>query len=156
VRWTRRLGWIEDHARTSPAGSAWWTVLAWIRAEQGRVVEAHAIVDRLATAGFSPLEKDTNWIPAIAELTQACRVLSDADRAAILYQQLLPFTGRIVTAARGAQAYGPVDYFLGLAAQTAGNSEAARRHLSAALDVSEACEATGWSHAARRALTTLT
>jgi hypothetical protein len=83
-------------------------------------------------------------------------VLGDADRAAILYQHLLPFTGRIVTSARGAQAYGPVDYFLGLAAQAAGNPRAARQHLSTALHLSVACDATGWAHAARQHLTTLT
>ena len=155
-RFDTDVGWIEDHARTSPAGSAWWTVLAWIRAEQGRDAEARAIVDRLATDRFASLEKDTNWMPAIAELTHACRLLGDADRAATLYQLLLPFTGRIVTAARGAQAYGPVDYFLGLAAHTAGDPRAARQHLSTALHLSEACDATGWAHAARQHLTTLT
>ena len=154
-RFDADVGWIEDHARTSPAGSAWWTVLAWIRAEQGRDREARAIVDRLARNRFATLEKDTNWIPAIAELTHACRVLGDTERAAILYQHLLPFTGRIVTAARGAQAYGPVDYFLGLAGQTAGHIGAARRHLSAALRLSDACDAGGWAHAARQLLTTL-
>jgi len=155
-RFDTDVGWIEDHARTSPAGSAWWTVLAWIRAEQGRDAEARAIVDRLASNRFASLEKDTNWMPAIAELTHACRVLGDADRAATLYQHLLPFTGRIVTSARGAQAYGPVDYFLGLAAHTAGNSRAARQHISTALHLSEECDASGWAHAARQHLTTLT
>jgi hypothetical protein len=152
-RFDADVGWIEDHARSSPAGSAWWTVLAWIRAEQGRDAEARAIMDRLATNRFATLEKDTNWLPAIAELTHACRVLGDAERAAILYQHLLPFTGHIVAAARGAQAYGPVDYFLGLAAQTAGDTGAGRQHLSAALDLSVACDAHGWAHAARRHLT---
>jgi DNA-binding SARP family transcriptional activator len=151
-RFDADVGWIEDHARTSPAGSAWWTVLAWIRAEQGRDAEARAIVDRLARNRFAALEKDTNWIPALAELTHACRVLGDADRAAILYQHLLPFTGRIATAARGAQAYGPIDYFLGLAAQTARHPGAARQHLTAALHLSEACDANGWAHAARQHL----
>jgi DNA-binding SARP family transcriptional activator len=148
------VGWIEDHARTSPAGSAWWTTLAWIRAEQGRGAEARAIVDRLAPNEFATLQKDTNWMAAIAELTHACRVLRDGDRAEILYQHLLPFTGRIVTSARGAQAYGPVDYFLGLAAHTAGDSGAARQHLSAALHLSEACDANSWAQAARQHRTT--
>ena len=155
-RFDTDVGWIEDHARTSPAGSAWWCVLAWIRAEQGRDAEARAIVDRLAKNRFAALEKDTNWISAIAELTHACRVLGDADRAEILYQHLLPFTGHIVTAARGAQAYGPVDYFLGLAAQTARNSTAARQHLSTALHLSAASDASSWAHAAQEQLATLT
>jgi DNA-binding SARP family transcriptional activator len=144
--------WIEDHARNSPAGSAWWTVLAWIWAEQGHHADARAVVDRLAERQFAELQRDMNWISAIAELTEACRLLNDADRAAILYQQLLPFTGRIVTCARGAQAYGPVDYFLGLAAQTAGQSRVAHYHLSAALALSESCGADAWAHAARQHL----
>ena len=144
--------WIEDHARNSPAGSAWWTVLAWIWAEQGHHADARAVVDRLAEHRFAELQRDMNWIAAIAELTEACRLLNDADRAAVLYQQLLPFTGRIVTCARGAQAYGPVDYFLGLAAQTTGQSSVAHDHLSAALALSESCGAHAWAHAAQQHL----
>jgi hypothetical protein len=109
-------------------------------------------MDRLAEHQFATLERDMNWISAIAELTEACRLLNDAERAAILYQQLLPFTGRIVTCARGAQAYGPVDYFLGLAAQTTGQSSVAHHHLSDALALSESCSAHGWAQTARQHL----
>jgi DNA-binding SARP family transcriptional activator len=144
--------WIEDHARNSPAGTAWWTVLAWIWAEQGHDADAHAVVDRLAENEFAALERDMNWISAIAELTQACRLLNDAERATILYQQLLPFSGRIVTCARGAQAYGPVDYFLGLAAQTTGQASLAHQHLGRALALSESCGAHAWAQAARQHL----
>jgi tetratricopeptide (TPR) repeat protein len=144
--------WIEDHACNSPAGSAWWTVLAWIWAEQGRRADAEAVVDRLAEREFAALERDMNWSSAMAELTEACRLLNDAERATILYQQLLPFSGRIVTCARGAQAYGPVDYFLGLAAQTSGQSSLAHQHLGRALALSESCGAHAWAHAARQHL----
>jgi DNA-binding SARP family transcriptional activator len=144
--------WIEDHARNSPAGSAWWTVLAWIWAEQGHHADAQAVVDRLAEHQFAALQRDMNWISAIAELTEACRLLNDADRAAVLYQQLLPFAGRIATCARGAQAYGPVDYYLGLAAQTTGQSSLAHQHLGRALALSETCGAHAWAHAARQRL----
>jgi DNA-binding SARP family transcriptional activator len=151
-RFDTDTAWVQDHARNSPAGPAWWTALAWIWAEQGHHADARAVLDRLARHQFAELQRDMNWIAAIAELTEACRVLNDADRAAVLYRQLLPFTGRIVTCARGAQAYGPVEYFLGLAAQTTGQSSVARRHLSAALAVSESCGARAWADAARRHL----
>jgi DNA-binding SARP family transcriptional activator len=144
--------WIEDHARNSPAGSAWWTVLAWIWAQQGRHGDAKAVVDRLAQHQFAALERDMNWIAAMAELTEACRLLNDTERAAILYQQLLPFTGRIVTCARGAQAYGPVDYYLGLAAQTTGQSSVAHHHVTDALELSESCGALAWAQTARQQL----
>jgi tetratricopeptide (TPR) repeat protein len=151
-RFDTDTAWIEDHARNSPAGTAWWTVLAWIWAEQGHDADAHAIVDRLAENDFAALERDMNWTAAIAELTEACRLVHDAERAAILYPQLLPFTGRIVTCARGAQAYGPVDYFLALAAQTTGQYSLAHHHLERALALSETCGAHAWARAARRHL----
>ena len=141
--------WIEDHARTSPAGSAWWTVLAWIWAEQGRTTDARTVLGRLAERDFAALERDMNWLAAIAELIHACRLLGDAERAAILYRQLVPFSGRVVTAARGAQTYGPVDYFLAIAAQTAGEPEAAAAHRAAALRLSESAGARAWADAAR-------
>jgi DNA-binding SARP family transcriptional activator len=145
-------GWIEDHARTSPAGSAWWTVLAWLWAEQGRDQDARAVLDRLAAHDFAAVDYDTNWISAVAELVLACRRLDDRERAATLYQRLLPFTGRIVTSARAAQTYGPVDYFLALAAHTAGQPTAARGHLHTALQLSEAAGATSWIQAIRQEL----
>ena len=144
--------WVEDHARNSPAGAAWWTLLSWVWAEQGRHADARAVLDRLSERDFSALERDTNWLPGVAELIQAAASLQDAQRAAVLYRQLAPFSGRIVTAARGAQAYGPVDYFLGLAAATARQPDAAREHLINALNLSESCGAQLWANDARRHL----
>ena len=144
--------WVEDHARNSPAGAAWWTLLSWVWAEQGRRTDARAVLDRLSERDFSALERDTNWLPGVAELIQAAASLQDAQRAAVLYRQLAPFSGRIVTAARGAQAYGPVDYFLGLAAATARQPDAAREHLINALNLSESCGAQLWANDARRHL----
>jgi DNA-binding SARP family transcriptional activator len=143
-------GWIEDHARNSPAGSAWWTLLAWLWAEQGRLADARRVVQRLAAGNFATIERDTNWLPAIAELIQACSVLNEPEYATTLYHQLAPFSGHVVTAARGAQAYGPVDSFLALAASTAGQSAPARRHSAAALRLSESVGASAWANTAGR------
>ena len=144
--------WAEDHARNSPAGAAWWTALSWIWALQGRHEDAQAVLDRLADRDFAILERDTNWLAAIAELIQAAALLNDAPRAAVLYHQLAPFGGGIVTAARSAQAYGPVDHFLGLAALTAGNRDTGHKHLIAALKLSESCGAELWAEDARQHL----
>jgi tetratricopeptide (TPR) repeat protein len=147
--------WIEDQARNSPAGPAWLTTLSWIWARQGRVKDATDTFERLADRQFAALERDTDWLAAIAELVEACSLLGDAERAAILYEQLLEFGGRIVTAARAALAYGPVDYFLGLAALTALKPATARRHLAAALDLGEAGGAAAWADSARQRLAQL-
>jgi DNA-binding SARP family transcriptional activator len=144
--------WVEDHARHSPAGAAWWTLLSWAWAEQGRRADARTVLDRLAVRDFSVLERDTNWFPGVAELIQAAASLQDADRAAALHRQLAPFSGRIITAARGAQAYGPVDYFLGLAALTTQQPDTARNHLAAALELSQSCGAELWASNARQQL----
>jgi hypothetical protein len=143
---------VEDHARNSPAGSAWWTLLAWLWAEQGRDADARATFDRLADRDFAVLERDTNWLAGMAELVEACAVLHDPERATSLYQHLAPFGGRVITAARAAQAYGPVDHFLGLAALTARQSSEARRHFSSALNMSRACGADAWAKNAGRRL----
>jgi hypothetical protein len=93
-----------------------------------------------------------NWLPGVAELIEASASLDDARRAATLYELLAPFSGRIVTGARAAHAYGPVDYFLGLAALTARQPEAARNHLATALTLSESCGAELWATNARQHL----
>jgi hypothetical protein len=92
---------------------------------------------------------------AIAELVEACAALGDAERAAILYELLLEFSGRIVTAARAALAYGPVDYFIGLAALTALKPAVARKHFAAALELSQAGDAAAWAASARQRLAQL-
>ena len=48
--------------------------------------------------------------------------------------------------------YGPVEYFLGLAAQTTGQPSVAHHHLAGALELSESCGAHTWAQAAGRHL----
>lgn len=144
--------WFEDHARRSPAGAAWWPVVAWLFASRGRLGEARAIVDRLRPDGFAAVPQDTNRLSALHELAEACALTGDAGAAADVHAVLVPYAGRVVVAARGAQASAPVEHALALAAATAGHAAAAVRHRDAALRHAERAGAGLWARRAREAL----
>lgn len=50
------------------------------------------------------MPRDTNWTAAVALLAEICARLEDAERAAVLYDLLLPHATRNVAVATGAMA----------------------------------------------------
>jgi hypothetical protein len=72
---------------------------------------------------------------SLAYLTEACAFLGDAQRAAQLYEMLLPFQHRLIVLVPVA-CYGPASHYLGLLSATTGDADGARRHFEAAIELS--------------------
>ena len=70
---------------------AWHGALAWLYAEAGREAECRAEFERLAEDDFRGLPRDGIWLTGVAYAARACAYLRDADRAAILHEQLRPY-----------------------------------------------------------------
>ncbi|MGZ4331879.1 MAG: protein kinase domain-containing protein [Solirubrobacteraceae bacterium] len=138
------LAEVDEYVRGSPSVPAWRCLRAWFLAELGRIDDAQTELDALANDGFSLFPKDANWMPAVAELTEAVRILGDRVRAAELYTLLLPYRDRHLCAMRAVWSFGPVEDALGTLAATAGEIEAAREHYEAALSVEESWRALVW------------
>ncbi len=66
---------------------------------------------------------------------EATALLGDADRAAPLYEQLLPYDGLVIVPARAAAAQGSVARVLGLLAHSLGRLDDAQRHLEGAVEM---------------------
>ena len=66
---------------------------------------------------------------------EAIALIGDAERAARVYELLLPYEGLTIVVARAAACNGPVDRVLGLLAQTLGRLDDAERHLGNAVEI---------------------
>jgi hypothetical protein len=125
-------GMSLDKIESSPAGPAYRAGYSWILAAQGRDDEAREQLEWVAADGFARLPMDMNWLAALAEMTQACAYLDDADTAAALAQQLEPYANRLILNARAVGSYGVGAYHLGILATVTGDFPAAEAWLEEA------------------------
>ena len=103
------LDWIEERMRVSPAGWAYRNTYIWVLAALGREADARAALDVVRTAGGpSAWPRDTNWISAALELSEAVWLLGERELGAELSALLVPLADRIVSSTRGLHVMGPV------------------------------------------------
>lgn len=131
-----------------PNLAIWRCGFAYLLSELGRHDEARAELRVLSAQRCGAIPRDGNWLPSLAFLAQTCAALGDAERAAVVAELLGPFARQNVIVATGAGFLGPVSFFLGLLAATAGRSDEATRHLRDAL---AACDDMGARGAAATA-----
>jgi DNA-binding SARP family transcriptional activator len=101
-------------------------------AELGRPDEARRFIEDLRPDAFSALP-GTFRLYYLTRFAEACACLSDADRAAVLYDLLAPHQG--IVASAQADTSGAVDHYLGLLAVTLERHAAAADHFAAAARV---------------------
>jgi tetratricopeptide (TPR) repeat protein len=144
-----RLGELEPaltgFATQFAALPIWRCSVAVFHCEMGNREAARREFDALATQDFAALLPDANRPPALALLAEACNMLGDAQRAALLYQLLLPYAERNIVVATSAICYGPAARYLGLLATTLARWKDAARHFADALAMSERMGAKPWA-----------
>jgi DNA-binding SARP family transcriptional activator/tetratricopeptide (TPR) repeat protein len=143
---------VQDKIANSPAGVAYRGGLTWILAGQGETERARKELD---TVMALPHAFDANWLSLEAECAEASILVEAAGHAATLYERLLPYAGRPVTAGRSVCSYGAVDRVLGGLADLLGRQADAVRHLEDAVRVNAALGATVWQEHAERRLAQL-
>jgi tetratricopeptide (TPR) repeat protein len=153
-----RFAELEDGTRAAVDQLPWYPVhraaLTCLLVELGRHDEARAVFDELALGGFRVLYRDVEWLLGMALASEACFGLRDVERAAVLYEQLLPFDGRHAMGyAEGS--VGAVSRYLGLLAQTLAQLDDAERHLRDAIAMNERMRARPWTAHARLDLATV-
>ena len=90
---------------------------------------------------------------AHAEVAEGIGILGDPTHAQLVYDRLLPYSGRPATAGRAVVSYGSVDRYLGGLAAVLGRRDEAIAHLRAANDHNAALGCTVWRlHGQRRLL----
>jgi class 3 adenylate cyclase/DNA-binding CsgD family transcriptional regulator len=81
--------------------------------ELGQLDEAREVFEQLAANDFRPLGEGELYLTCLVYVIDACFELNDTDRAAALYQRLVPYSGQMLPHAT-AVCYGPADMYLGM------------------------------------------
>jgi tetratricopeptide (TPR) repeat protein len=116
---------------------------AHLRAEVGDHEAARHAFDACAARRFTDWPLDNDWLFGMTLFADVCTALGDADRAADLYEQLLPYEERLAMAHPIAST-GSVARSLGTLATTMGRFDDAEAHLEAALAANQRWGARPW------------
>jgi tetratricopeptide (TPR) repeat protein len=135
---------IKFMVANNPGLSAWRPGLALILSVLDRKVECRSIFDELAADEFRSVPRDSLWVATLAYLSEVCAYLGDTERAATLYQLMLPYDGRAVVLGGATACFGAVGRFLGMLAATRSDWETAEWHFHGALALDARMEAWPW------------
>lgn len=117
--------------------------LVCLLVDLGRLAEGKAVFDELALDEFAVFHRDNEWLLGTSLAADACFMLGDTDAATVLYEQLIPFSGRnAVGLAEGS--VGAVDRYLGLLAELLGRVDDAERHFEDAIALNQRMGARPW------------
>jgi tetratricopeptide (TPR) repeat protein len=143
-----RLAEIEPAVRAFieqyEAIPAWRISLAYIHFSHDRLEEARAEFERLALHNFTDLPNDQTWLIGVVLLSEICAGVGDAERAATLYEMLLPYANRNVITGPIAACTGSAARNLGLLAATMCHGEDAYRHFEEAIRMNSEWGAHVW------------
>ena len=116
---------------------AWRSALALVFCDQGLESAARREFERLAARDFADIPRDADWLVAVFTLAQVCCFLLDHERAARLYDLLLPFADRCVVARSALVCLGSVSRALGMLAGTMSRWPESEAHFERALEANE-------------------
>jgi hypothetical protein len=145
--------WQTDRVRSSPAGWAYRALRAWALAAAGYGDEARRELRAQRAAGApQSWPRDTNWLSAAKELSEAARILDDVELGADLEELLAPFSDRLVVSARALMCIGSVAGALARLAELRGDLNTAIARYEQAIEQEERAGALIWATNHRRRL----
>jgi tetratricopeptide (TPR) repeat protein len=135
--WLGRLDGLESLGLPTieryPLQPGWRAALAATLGELGRVSEARAEFEQLASRDFSTIPRNDVWLSTMYYLARACAWVRDGARAQSLYELLAPYANQFAVLANGGS-FGSVHAPLGLLAATAGRWQEAIEHFERAIE----------------------
>ena len=117
--------------------------MAVLYVELGRVDEANAVLDDLASDNFASIPDDLVWLSSVAFCAHAGGRLGHRASASTLFDLLVPYSGVLI--AEGPSFLGAVDRYLGVAATVLERWSEADSYFRQALDAHVAVGARGWA-----------
>jgi eukaryotic-like serine/threonine-protein kinase len=118
-------------------------VLAQVHARLGRTEQARRVLHDLTGRDLADWHVDEEWLMSICLLAETCASLADKERAAYLYELLLPYAS-LNAVAVPELAVGSTSRPLGILATVLGRFDDAARHFDEALVMDERMEARPW------------
>jgi DNA-binding CsgD family transcriptional regulator/tetratricopeptide (TPR) repeat protein len=142
-----RLAELEDALRRAPLDYPGYRSLRCMLlatlCDLGRLDEARALFEQLATGEFATFPKNSEWLFALTLLAEAAEVLGDRDRALVLYRQLAPYA-ELVALAASEVSVGPVSRPVGILATLLGRHDDAAWHFEDAIARTQCMGARPW------------
>jgi tetratricopeptide (TPR) repeat protein len=135
------IGMVEQY----PLLPAWRCALAYVHIMLERPDDVRAQMDIIAAHDFDDLPRDANWQIGVGLLILSCAFVGDADRAARLYDMLLPYREYFVMSGMPALSCGSAELFLALAAGTTGRWQLADEHFALAMERNACSGNRAWS-----------
>jgi tetratricopeptide (TPR) repeat protein len=135
---------VRFFVQQESAAATWRPGLAVIYSELGREAEARELLETLARHDFADLPRDSMWMVSMSYLADVCVFLRDKNHAGALYEILLPFDGRSVSACNGEVCHGALSRYLGDLAATLERWDEAERHFEDALAMNARMGALPW------------
>ncbi|NQU07290.1 MAG: tetratricopeptide repeat protein, partial [Candidatus Abyssubacteria bacterium] len=133
-----RLDEIDEAFRSQweqhPNVPAFRGAIAHLHLHLGREEQAREELERLAANDFADLPRNWTMPTILMEMAEVAAALGDMRRAAVLYNLLLPFAGRLLTLAYNVACVGSIAHWLGLLAGTLRQWDAAVAHFEAAIE----------------------
>ena len=126
---------LTSYAERFPIPVAWRAGLVASHALVGQVEEARAELERMRPGDFACIPDDHNWISSHAFLADAAFLVGDRVSAAVLYDKLLPFAGRVIVVGIGGPCNGSVERILGELAFALGRYVDAEGHFTSAAEI---------------------
>jgi DNA-binding SARP family transcriptional activator len=127
---------VDAFLRGEPPRVLYQCLLVDLYVRLDRHEEARSAMEELTRRGLAALAKDNEWIFGMALLSEDCHTLAAPERAAELYELLLPHAGQNVTSYPEVT-LGAVSRYLALLAETCGRPDDAIRHYEDALQQNE-------------------
>jgi DNA-binding CsgD family transcriptional regulator/tetratricopeptide (TPR) repeat protein len=124
----------------NPRSRIWEPGLMLICAEIGLLREARGIFERLVERNCCAIRHDDMYVTCLVFCAETCCALADAQRAASLYQLLLPYRGQTANHPT-AVCFGPTELYLAMLARIANWPDLALEHFECALTLSRAMRA---------------
>ncbi|WP_170037496.1 adenylate/guanylate cyclase domain-containing protein [Georgenia soli] len=140
----------EVEALAEEAPDRWSFAVAVVHARAGDAVAARRALDRYTRADLKNVADDLSRSTTLAYLAEAATAVGTPQECRGVAQLLQPWSGHVVVLGSGALCLGAADHFLGVALRAAGETDAAVRHLRAAVEQNDALGAAGraaWSRA---------
>lgn len=131
---------IEVSARDFTARS----MMALLHVHDRDLGPARRLLDELARDDFDAIPRDALWLMVVAQLAEVAAELEDLDRAAVLYEMLLPQEHRILGVGTNLVSLGHAARYLGLLAATLGRRDEALERLGVAAREHERMGAAPW------------
>ena len=123
--------------------AVWAPALLATYTELGLLDEARDIFEQLAANDFRPLGEGELFLTCLVYMIEACVELNDTDRAAALYQRLVPYSGQMLPHAT-AVSHGPADMYLGMLSSLMNNLDEAQKLFAKATALTEKSAPNMW------------